>query len=500
MSPASSAPTREAEAVRKDGSRFPIELSISEITVGEETRFTALVRDITERKANEQALKELNEELETRVATRTEDLVREIGERRQAEKAVREGQEMLRAILEGVGGAFLIFEQDSGRLLELNDLAKHLLGLKHDVLGQDCSQVCAHLGEESVATLCVAGNNTASHEETTLNTAEGRKIPVARHVLPIDRAGIPCLVVVLFDISERRNLERKLSIAQKLESIGQLASGIAHEINTPIQYVGDSVRFTRDAHQDLAEIIAAYAELAERCGKDGLHRDLLERIDELTEEADMGFLNQELPKAFERALDGVGRVTTIVKAMKNFSHPGGEEKRAVNLNEAIQTTVTVARNEWKYVANVELELDPELPAIQGLPGDLNQVILNVVVNAAHAIEAKVGGSDEQGVIRITTRREGDHVLLAISDTGVGIPKELQTRVFDPFFTTKEVGKGTGQGLAITHDVIVGKHGGGIDIDSQPGKGTTFTLRLPIQAAAQPSPNRNRAAASEQEPL
>jgi signal transduction histidine kinase len=198
------------------------------------------------------------------------------------------------------------------------------------------------------------------------------------------------------------------------------------------------------------------------------------------EEADLDYLSLEVPKAIEQSLDGISRVTEIVRAMKEFSHPGGEDKVATDINRAIQSTITVARNEWKYVSEVVTDFDPQLPTVICFPGEFNQVILNLITNAAHAILDKLGPSpDEKGRIIISTRRDGDWVEIRVSDTGSGIPENIQERVFDPFFTTKETGIGTGQGLAIAHAVIVDKHGGSIDFETEPGEGTTFVIRLPI---------------------
>ncbi len=281
------------------------------------------------------------------------------------------------------------------------------------------------------------------------------------------------------DITQRYEMERRTSLTQKLESIGQLASGIAHEINTPIQYVGDSVRFIREAFKDLADIQKVESELLERNSREGANTDLVRRVSELAEEADLDFLMEEVPRACDRALDGADRVATIVRAMKNFSHPGEVEKKAVDINKAIETTVTVAKNEWKYVADVSMDLG-DLPLIYCVQGDINQAFLNILVNAAHAVEDVVGDSGEKGKIDISSRLEDGEVEIRIRDTGKGILPENQNKVFDPFFTTKEVGKGTGQGLAIVHDIVVEKHGGGLDLESEPGKGTTFIIRLPIR--------------------
>jgi signal transduction histidine kinase len=282
---------------------------------------------------------------------------------------------------------------------------------------------------------------------------------------------------------QHEQLERthtQLLHAQKMESIGQLAAGIAHEINTPTQFIGDNARFLQDAFRDLRGLLDVYERLAAAARAGAVTPALLAEVDAVQGEADVAYLAEEIPEAIAQSLDGVERVTHIVRAMKDFSHPGVGGKEAVDLNKAIESTVTVARNEWKYVAQLVTEFDPTLPAVPCLACEFNQVILNMVINAAHAIESKLGkNSSERGTITITTREVGRWVEILIRDTGTGIPKENFSRIFDHFFTTKEVGKGTGQGLAIAHAVITEKHGGTIDVESELGTGTTFTIRLPL---------------------
>jgi len=197
------------------------------------------------------------------------------------------------------------------------------------------------------------------------------------------------------------------------------------------------------------------------------------------QEANYAYLEKEIPKSFTRAFEGIGRVTTIVQAMKRFSHPGGPDKRAVDLNKAVQSTLTVTHNEWKYVAEGVMDLAPDLPPVVCLPGDLNQVLLNIIINAAHAIADKVAGTQDKGCITVSTRLEDEMVVIAIADNGTGMPAAVRDKIFDPFFTTKEVGKGTGQGLAIAYDIVVNKHGGTLTFETQPGQGSTFFIRLPV---------------------
>jgi PAS domain S-box-containing protein len=268
-------------------------------------------------------------------------------------------------------------------------------------------------------------------------------------------------------LEERDRLEDNLRQAQKLEAIGQLAAGIAHEINTPTQYVGDNLRFLKESFGELDGLLTQLVDFGGEPARSALA------------EADFDYLKEEIPRALNQSLEGVDRVAKIVRAMKEFSHPA-REKTATDLNRAIQSTITVASNEWKYVAEVEMDLDTNLPSVHCSPAEFNQVVLNIVVNAAHAISDVVGdGGHGKGKIRVKTRPEGEWAVIEISDTGAGMPAHVQQRIFEPFFTTKEVGKGTGQGLAIAHNVIVDKHGGTIKVSSSPGKGTTFTIRLPI---------------------
>jgi len=281
------------------------------------------------------------------------------------------------------------------------------------------------------------------------------------------------------DITERKHLREQLLQAQKLESVGQLAAGIAHEINTPTQYIGDNVRFLKDGFQELKGLLAEYERLLQAVKDGTLSGEAIARVAAAAERADLGYLLEEIPKAIDQALEGISRVSKIVGAMREFSHPGTKEKVLLNLNQAIENTIVVSRNEWKYVAELETDLDPSLPPVFCLPGEFNQVILNLIVNAANAIgDVASKGGPEMGTIRVQTRSCPEWAEIRIEDTGTGIPESARSRVFDPFFTTKEIGKGTGQGLAIARSVIVDRHGGSIGFETEEGKGTTFIVRLP----------------------
>jgi len=308
-----------------------------------------------------------------------------------------------------------------------------------------------------------------------------------RASLVYDQAGQRARAIgAITDLSERRQLEEQLRQAQKLEAIGQLAAGVAHEINTPIQYVSDNTKFLKDSCPTIHQMIRLAQQEHREASTGHVSPETLACLDRFLQDADLPYLMEEIPRAVEQSLEGVQRVAKIVRAMKDFAHPGSEDKAALDLNRAVETTITVARNEWKYVADLETDLDPTLPPVLGVAGRLNQVVLNLLINAAHAIQQAVGdGSGGKGKILVTTRHDDNCVELSIRDTGAGIPEEIRGRVFDPFFTTKPVGKGTGQGLALAHAAIVQEHGGRIWFDSEVGKGTTFFVRLPLGASVRP---------------
>jgi signal transduction histidine kinase len=278
----------------------------------------------------------------------------------------------------------------------------------------------------------------------------------------------------------QRRLEEELHHAQKLEAVGRLASGIAHEINTPIQYIGDNTRFLADAVDSLSKALDGQRAELERVAP----AEALARIDRAGEDLDLPYVRTEAPRTVARTLEGVRRVATIVRAMREFAHPGESEPVAADINRSLEATLDVARNEYRYVADVVTELG-QLPLVTCRPGDLNQVFLNVIVNAAHAIEDVVQGTDARGTIRVRTSTDGDAVVIAISDTGGGILPEIRGKVFEPFFTTKDVGRGSGQGLAIARS-IVEAHAGSISFETTSGSGTTFRIRIPV-APPHPEP-------------
>ncbi len=429
-----------------------------------------LEQEIEARKKAEETLEQVSEEL---------DNARK--ELKNSTSALREQNERTSAILDNAAEGIVTFNEQN-TIDSFNPAAEKIFGIsKDEAIGRSYSslfknthgQECDELGN------CIEDKNKMVPMGVR---HDGSLFPVAVSLSSVLLPTGWINTAIVRDVTRRLELERQLTQAQKLESIGQLAAGIAHEINTPIQYVGDNSRFLRDAFGDLNEVLEAYQELATAAKNSEPTDEIAKKVDELVESADVEFLSEEVPKAIRQTIDGVERVVHIVRAMKDFAHPSQGVKSSVDINRAIRSTTSVCRNEWKYVADLELKLDENLPMVQAHPSDLNQTILNIVVNGAHAIQAKLGkNSVEKGTISIESQQIDNQIEIRITDTGTGIPKSIRQKIYDPFFTTKGVGRGTGQGLAIAYSAIVDKHEGELIVDSEDGVGTTFTIRLPLES-------------------
>ena len=295
-----------------------------------------------------------------------------------------------------------------------------------------------------------------------------------------DDVGEPIVMIgTSQDISELKEIESQLIRASKMESIGQLAAGIAHEINTPAQFLQYNLNFFQQSFEDLNTLFSKYHKLEKAIASENSFQDLHKEITMLKDTMDFDFLMEEMPISVKQSLEGLDRISRIVQSIKQFAHTSLADKQIVDINQIIDTVVTVSTNEWKYHSDIVLDLAKQLPMITCAPDLINQALLNLIVNAAHANMDKVNsGALDKAHIYITTRYEDHAVIIIIRDEGPGIPKELRERIFDPFFTTKGIGKGTGQGLTIVQRAIVGEHEGTIDFESQEGVGTTFTISLP----------------------
>jgi len=414
----------------------------------------------------------------------------DVTDQRLTEKAIKESEEKLRAISESAQEAIIIMNAE-GVISFWNAAAEKIFGYTiQEALNRDLHALIVperYLKDfqKGFSNFKISGKGSAVGKmlEVTARRKDGSEFPVELSISAMKINDQYNALGIIRDISERKILEAQLLQAQKLESIGQLAAGIAHEINTPIQYVGYNAQFFKEQFEHLDPLFDQHQELlqAARAGK--VPDDLLIRAESALEALDLPFIREEIPPALDQTIEGVEHVSKIVRAMKEFSHPGTDDKAQIDLNQAIESTVVVARNEWKYVAEVTTELDPDLPLVPCLPADLNQVILNMIVNAAHAIGEVVDQGSEKGTISISTRRQNGWAEIRIKDTGTGIAEKHRSRIFDPFFTTKEVGKGTGQGLAISHSIIADKHSGTLNFETETGKGTTFVIRLPIEPEA-----------------
>ena|GEM_PF-2109347 len=384
----------------------------------------------------------------------------------------------MRAILDSSYDALVCVSSD-GRVLDWNPAAERILGWNAaDTTGKSFVELVLRPDDRAwfVQLTSMSGDDSAgqiTRRELSVLTRAGAEAAVDVAVCTIAVGGQGLAAIFIHDLREQKRVEVELRQAQKLEAVGRLAAGVAHEINTPIQFINDSVHFVKEAASDIAKVLAEYTAAHGELGPESAAK-----IESLSDASDLSYLLENVPKALERSIEGLDRVATIVRSMKEFAHPDQKDMTTIDLNRAVQSTLTIACTEYKYVADLTTELG-DLPPVRCLAGDLNQALLNIVVNAAHAIGDTVQGTDGKGRITVRTFQEHDCAVIAITDTGGGIPEAVRGRIFDPFFTTKEVGRGTGQGLAIAHSVVVDKHHGTLSFETELGKGTTFFLRIPL---------------------
>lgn len=379
--------------------------------------------------------------------------------------------DVLTRLPEAMPGCLVVWSLD-GRVHEVNAHTAALLGRSRDELL--ASPITSFWPAATELTWSLGPE--IQRAECAWCTSSGAEIPILVSTTRASDTGPASVlkVSVGVDLTERKELEVELINARKLESIGQLASGIAHELNTPIQFVYDNTFFLVEAFDDLVACISAYRGALAAAAPEAIPAPQLEAIRAAEDRADLDFLFADVPDALARVREGAERVAAIVRAMKAFAHPR-PARAMVDLNAELDLTLVIARNEYKYAADVEL-VRGDIPLVCCDAGHLDQVFLNLLVNAAHAIEDAGRG---RGRITVETRVEGDAVVVSFTDTGGGIPAAIRERVFDPFFTTKAVGRGSGQGLALARRVVVEQHGGAIEFDTEEGRGTTFRVRLPI---------------------
>jgi PAS domain S-box-containing protein len=420
-------------------------------------------------------------EMLAEIERRDRELTRQIGERMRAEEAMRAAHSESELFINSVP-SILIGTDSESRITRWNAAATRIFTLSESVA---CGRRLANCGikwlhSEAQIDFWLRVDHPEQHTLLFDKDGETHSLDVTINRVEFSNEKRAGSLLTGVDTTEQRRLESQLRQAQKLEAIGQLAAGIAHEINTPIQFIGDNTKFLEHCYADVEQTIRLCLRLQDESAAGAPSSATIAELNRLTDSAGLSHLAGEITHAITDSLEGVRRVAKIVQAMKEFSHPSTVEKSAVDINRAIETTITVARNEWKYVAEIRTDLDSTLPFVPCLAGEFNQVILNLLINAAHAVADVVGNNGNQkGTITVTTKRDGEWAEIRIQDTGKGIPDDIRTRVFEPFFTTKGLGKGTGQGLALAHTVIVKNHGGKIWFDGEVGKGTTFFVRLPL---------------------
>ncbi len=435
-------------------------------------------------------LRHSRDELEKLIEDRTAELVQvnldlkhEITEHELGRKALSEAYNEIHLIISSIS-SIMIGVDNNGMVTLWNDVASKLLSLSSDdVVGLDFFDLPINWNREKIAqeaAECVKSNKNIRMADILLRnqTDDIRILGITLTPLFLKDKEHPGFLLIGSDITERRLLEDQVGRSNKLEAIGQLAAGVAHEINTPTQLVGSNLRFLG---QQLDTILGWLDKLDQQ--KDAVKTGIKIPLLAIDSEKDVTFaqleyFKQEAPKAIEQSLEGIDRISHIVTAMRFFTHPGSENKEIADLNQIIQNAISLSRNEWKIIAEIKTDLDPNLPGVECLPIELSQVVLNIIINAIHAIQ---DSGEEKGQIVIASRQAGELIEMSITDNGIGIPKEIQSKIFDPFFTTKDIGRGTGQGLAIAYTVIVKKHGGTLEFESETGKGTTFTIRLPRRA-------------------
>ncbi|MBA4384001.1 MAG: hypothetical protein C0410_04640 [Anaerolinea sp.] len=410
-------------------------------------------------------------------------------EKRQVEEQLAREREILSISLASIGEAIVTINP-SGEIVLFNNAAQQITEYSAlEAVGKPAHEILRILDEKTAKILDDPINHLLEIDKAidvntpprrpVLMTKTEKKILISGKITPIriDQQKNAGYVLVFDDVTIKEQIAAQSMLSLKMESIGQLAAGIAHEINTPIQYLGDNLNYIQHAldtyiesDQKLTNYLNTFSSTNLEA-KEVLNFRNSQRIDHL---------NKEIPNAILESFEGLERVRKIVMAIREFSHPSQKIKAYSDINKSVQTTVTISRNEWKYFADLETDLDPNLPLVLCRIDELNQVLLNMIVNAAHAIQEKQKETDkEKGKITIKTTRDRDKVVIAVMDTGCGISDKIVDRIFDPFFTTKDVGKGTGQGLSLAYNIIVNHHHGTIHVFTKENIGTTFTIELPI---------------------
>ncbi|MCW8977135.1 MAG: PAS domain-containing protein [Sedimenticola sp.] len=417
---------------------------------------------------------------------------------KRSQAALKESEEKFAAMANSAQDAIVMVNQNE-EVVFWNMASESMFGFHvEDIVGQRLDDWIEPGTSRDEFARLVANLTTPGRDRSTGKTMELTALRKGREPFPIELSisalqlkGQWHVIGIMRDISERKRVEQEKQLmevqlrqAQKLESIGQLAAGISHEINTPTQFVGDNTQFFKEAVGNLESLIETYQALIQGVESGAELALMIQAVKDKEEEIDLEFLREELPRAVDQSIEGVERIAKIVRAMKEFSHPGVVDMVETDINRALKTTLEVSRNEWKYVAEITLDLADDLPKVLCVPDQINQVFLNLIVNAAHAISDTLQeGGARMGMITVSTQKRDDSVEIRISDTGTGVPDDIKGRIFDPFFTTKVVGKGTGQGLCIAFTTVAERHGGNLRVEDNPEGGAVFIVNLPLNRQA-----------------
>ena len=405
-----------------------------------------------------------------------EVIVEDITELNQILKILHESEFKYRTLIDKLNEAvYLIidrkFEIVNQKFLDLLEITEEELSLPGFNMFNFVSEESKNILKERSRNI-KQGKNIPKKYDMILITKKGNEKEVEISETFLNFNGKIATQGVVRDLTKIRKAETQIRHLQKMEAIGTLAAGIAHEINTPSQFVNDNLNFLKEVNIEFEPIYKFLSDVKKT-------NRTIEELKQIIENIDLEYLQTEVPIAIEQSIDGVQRIAKIVAAMRDFSHAGPKEKVAANVHKLINSSLTISRNAWKYIAKIEKDFDDSIPPIVCLASDLGQVFVNIIINAAHALEEKFNNSETlQGKISIKTINKGNDIEIIFSDNGIGMSKKVQKRIFDPFFTTKDVGKGTGQGLAIAYDIIVDKHHGSINVESEENIGTKLSIILP----------------------
>jgi PAS domain S-box-containing protein len=439
-------------------------------------RIVLYTRDESEKRA--QAVKQESRNLLEAVANEVNKIIKQ----KESEEKVKTQWKYYRALKDNSPEGIVTLDQDR-KVVDINQAFKKIFGYSLDsIKGKHLDNFILpkRLKEEGQAITEKIKQGQNIFQNSVRKTREDKEIHCSIIGAPIniDSQHVDYFLIYR-DITREKKLEVQLMQTNKMEAIGQLAAGIAHEINTPTQYVNSNIEFFTEIFPDVLALIKEYEKFYPFIKESYNDQKEIEELKKITDNVDIAFLKNEVKEALQDSLDGLNKISNIVDAMRTFSHPGTKDKQEINVNKLIQKTITVTRNEWKYDAELKTNLEDNLEPIPIHQDQISQVMLNLIVNATHAIQsAYEGQKNEKGLIEITSCSKEEYVELRISDDGTGIPQNIRDKIFNPFFTTKDVGEGTGQGLSMAYNVIVENHRGNIYFDTEPGKGTTFIIELP----------------------